>query len=90
MATTTRAKRRQLENQQSILITEDERFNEDQSLDYISDDDDIFGGLYEEDNSSTNEEDNLQNIVQSDNETNQESNPNISSEPLIPAKRKKI
>ncbi|CAG8515213.1 14229_t:CDS:2 [Racocetra fulgida] len=44
--------------------------------------------LLKVENNSNNEEDNLQEIV-SDNEPNQEVNSNISSEVLIPAKRKK-
>ncbi|CAG8545970.1 14368_t:CDS:2 [Cetraspora pellucida] len=88
MATTTRAKHRQLEEQQSTLLTEDERHSEDQSLDYVSDND-VFTDAYNKGVSSDNE-DNLPDISQiSDNETNQESNLNTSSELLIPAKRKK-
>ena len=88
MATTTRAKRRQLEKQQSVLLTDDNRLSEDHSLDYISDNDNIFDDDYNEDENN-NEEDNFQDIYNSDKETLQESNLNKSFEPLLPAKRQK-
>ncbi|CAG8749990.1 25283_t:CDS:2, partial [Racocetra persica] len=89
MATTTRAKHRQLEEQQSNLSTDDEKYSEDQSLDYVSDND-IFTDVYNKESSSDNEEDNLQEISQiSDHGNNQEFNRNVSPKLLIPAKRKK-
>ncbi|CAG8635277.1 7876_t:CDS:1, partial [Cetraspora pellucida] len=60
MATTTRAKHHQLEKQQSTL-SEDYRFSENQSLDYISDDNNIFIDDYDGDKTdSVYEEDHLQ------------------------------
>ncbi|CAG8816241.1 6420_t:CDS:1 [Racocetra persica] len=88
MATTTRAKHRQLEEQQNNLSTDDKKYSEDQSLGYVSDNN-IFTDIYNKENSSDNEEDNLQKISQiSDHGNNQEFNQNISPELLILAKRK--
>ncbi|CAG8541600.1 4731_t:CDS:1, partial [Scutellospora calospora] len=55
MAITTRAKHRQLEKQQSTL-SEDDRFSENQFLDYISDDNDIFVDNYNGDKTNSNNE----------------------------------
>ncbi|CAG8836456.1 6926_t:CDS:1, partial [Racocetra persica] len=63
MAITTRAKHHQLEEQQSNLSTDNEKYSEDQSLDYVSDNN-MFTDIYNKESSSDNEEDNLQEISQ--------------------------
>ncbi|CAG8717541.1 4607_t:CDS:1, partial [Racocetra fulgida] len=45
MTIITKAKHHQLEEQQSNLSTDDEKYSEDQSLDYVSDND-IFTDIY--------------------------------------------
>ncbi|CAG8680244.1 29364_t:CDS:2 [Gigaspora margarita] len=86
MATTTRAKYHQLEKQQSILLTDDDdnrlsegRLSKDNSLDYISDNNNIFANDYNDD--ENNNEDSFQDIYNTLNTSKKKKNPRTSTKP---------